>query len=95
MTGDAFFFAFATVTFPIACVALIALRRQVQLWLWLERQWKERQAIVVARSPKRKRPHQAEQVLLFPELARRDREEAAIAVNDWSTHAPREKAAAL
>lgn len=84
MNGSDFFFAFALVSFPAACVALVALRRQVLLWLWLERQWRARQAMVAARS-KGKAKARPGQILLFPELAHRgDAEGAEPAVNDWS-----------
>lgn len=85
MNGSAYFFAFAVIAFPTACVALIGLRRKVRFWLWLERQWEARQAMVAARS-KRKRSHVIEQFVFFPEVAKRAEK---VQVFDWSQRAPR------
>lgn len=70
MSGAGFFFAFAMVAFPAACLGLIGLRRQVLLWLWLERQWKARQAMVASRGTGKRKRRSAvlEQIVLFPEV---------------------------
>jgi hypothetical protein len=94
VNGSGFFFAFALVAFPLACAFLIEARRKVHTWLWLERQWEERKAMVAARRSGKRKKQEATQFLLFPETAQPRPTSEPIAVNDWSCSTPSGKAVA-